>query len=120
MKSIYWKSMWMILILLPILSGCSEKNEKNIRDHFQREIGPVLWKDLEIFFARGMIIEVDQNLDLLDTAVAAALNDTEKIQGLMQAGLIHKLQDETALELSQSNGVLLGVVSPPWVFVQRM
>ena len=96
------------------------KNEKNIREHFQKEIGPVRWKDLELFFARGMLIEVNQNLDLLDAAVAAALNDAEKIQSWMEAGLIQKLQDDAALEFSQDNGVLVGVVSPPWVFVQRI
>ena len=96
----------------------SQRNEEELRLHFTEEKAPVPWKELERFFAQGLVIEIDAALDLVEVAVHVALDRAEKVKEWMESGLVRRMNDELAIRLSEANLSVTGVVSRPWIFVQ--
>lgn len=94
------------------------KNETELREHFEAEVGQINWKEIERFFASGTVIEIDTALDLVDVAVTATMDNSLLLKKWLEEGLIRHLNDETAIDLSATNASFNGVVVRPWVFVQ--
>ena len=65
-----------------------------IRDSFQQDLAAVAWRELRIHLQRDAIIVVGPSLDLIDTAVAVADDDTNRVQEWMTDGLIGKPEKE--------------------------
>lgn len=95
-----------------------EITEENLRAHFNEEVGPVKWKELERFFAGGTVIEIDPSLDLVDVAVHVSLDNASRVKEWMDAGLVRRIEDEVAIRLSEEDATVTGVVARPWVFIQ--
>jgi len=96
-----------------------EKTEESLREHYQKDAGPIRWKDLERLFAQGVLIEVDSSLNLLDVAVAMGLNDSQKIKNWIDKKLYQRVPDETALDWVKRDPILVAIVVSPWVIVQE-
>ena len=95
-----------------------EKNEENLRLHFQKELGEISWKDIELFFASGNVVDVSRDLSLVDVAVGFSMDDTESVQLWMENKLISRLSDAKALKLANENSKIKAVVSKPFVLIQ--
>ena len=95
-----------------------EKNEENLRLHFQNELGEIYWKDIEVFFASGSVIEVSRDLSLVDAAVSFSLDDAQSVQKWIDEGLVGKLSDAKAVKLADENARIQALVSKPFVLIQ--
>ena len=95
-----------------------EKNSENLRRHFEAERGPIAWRELELYFANGVAIEVKLPLDLVDVAIAMALDDTAQISSWLKSGELSKVSDSRALEFVQKSAIVEAVVVKPWVIIQ--
>lgn len=95
------------------------KTEESLREHYQKDAGPIRWKDLERFFAQGVLIEVDSSLNLIDVAVAMGLDQSEKIKEWMAKELYRKISDECALDWIKRDPILVAIVVNPWIIVQE-
>lgn len=78
----------------------------------------VTWPELEKHFARGVVIHVVPELDLVEVAVRMANDDTPAVQAWMGAGQVAHLALETARDWSSRTPELWAVVVAPWVLVQ--
>jgi hypothetical protein len=83
------------------------------------ETAKIDWPELERFFARGMLLRVARDLDLVTVAAAIADNDTAQVTQWLSMGLVERMQSETAADFAARNPELWAVVVSPWVCVQE-
>ena len=83
------------------------------------ETAPITWAELQPFFARGALLWVAGELDLVAVALAAAQNDQSSVAAWMQAGAVARLDDARAQDLLARDPLLWAVVVAPWVLVQE-
>jgi len=82
------------------------------------ETAKIGWSELERFFARGMLLLVARDLDLVSVAEAVAADDLQQGGQWLSARLVERLQAETAAEFAERDPELWAVVVSPWVCVQ--
>lgn len=83
------------------------------------ETAKIGWAELERFFARGMLLRVARDLDLVTVAAAIAEDDTAQVAQWLSSGLVERMQAETAADLAARDPELWAVVVSPWVCVQE-
>ncbi|WP_144137920.1 DUF2288 domain-containing protein [Paraburkholderia sp. BCC1884] len=83
------------------------------------ETAKIGWGELERFFARGILLRVARDLDLVSVAEAIAGDDTTQVTQWLSAGLVERVQAETAADYAARDPDLWAVVVSPWVCVQE-
>ena len=83
------------------------------------ETAQIGWSELERFFARGVLLKVARDLDLVSVAEAVATDDTKQVTQWLAGGLVERMQAETAADLAARDPELWAVVTSPWVCVQE-
>ena len=84
-----------------------------------QETARVSWKELERHFARGVVLQADQALDLVEVATCFANDDRETVEGWLTSGQVRYLPDEVARDWSERDPELWAAVVAPWVVVQE-
>ncbi|MES2367302.1 MAG: DUF2288 domain-containing protein [Pseudomonadota bacterium] len=92
---------------------------EQMRSQLNTETAQTEWTELQRFFAKGALVQVGSDLDLVDVAAHIACDDTVAVQEWMAAGKVAKLSDQTAADWQQRNPVLWAVVVAPWILVQE-
>jgi hypothetical protein len=83
------------------------------------ETASISWKELQPFFARGALLRVAGDFDLIEAAQAVALDDREKVAAWLAKGYIGKLEADEAQDWLNRDPDLWAVVVAPWVLVQE-
>ena len=83
------------------------------------ETASITWKELEPFFAKGALLWVDPELDLIAAAEAMATDDGEKVAAWLAADQLAKLSETRALDLFKRDPPLWAVVVSPWIMIQE-
>lgn len=83
------------------------------------ETAQISWKELEPFFARGLLLWVDGKQDLIEVAMIISEDNKAKVVELMQNNLLQKLDDAQAIDFQERDPVLWASVVSPWVLVQE-
>ena len=83
------------------------------------ETARVRWQELEVHFARGVVIRVASELDLVKVAVDIANDDKPAVERWITAGQVEHLDTKTAKDWSERDPELWAVVVAPWVVVQE-
>ena len=94
--------------------------EANVRDLLNSQTGKLEWPELQRHFARGVVIRVAPDLDLVETAAQMVEDDKEAIEALTQSGKIARASDEDARNWEANNPLFWSVVVAPWVLVQEV
>ena len=103
------------------------KNQPNnqLEEFIQREKAKIVgetakapWKELERFYAQGILIFVDNSLDLIETSFAISSDNSEQVSQWMESGLLKRIFDEQAIEWEKNNTDVWTVVIRPWILVQ--
>lgn len=76
------------------------------------------WKELERFYAQGILFSVNENLDLVEVGFAISSDNSDLVKQWMEAGLLLRSFDEQAIEWEKENTEVWTVVIRPWVLVQ--
>ena len=93
-------------------------NDEELRQRINLETGQLNWSELQRYFARGVVILIDPQLDLVDVAVAFSNDDTPIVERWMKDKLIQPATDEDALSWQDSAPQFWSVVVAPWVLIQ--
>ena len=95
-------------------------NEKleEILSKLNLETSKTFWIELLPFFAKGMIVHVSHNLDLIEVAYQLSKDNKKQIEEWMENKLISKVTDELATTWHENNMLVWTVVIKPWVLVQ--
>lgn len=83
------------------------------------ETAHITWSELEIHFARGVVIKVDASLDLVEVAATFANDDKLIVERWFTAGQVERLPTDTARDWNSREPELWAVVVAPWVLVQE-
>jgi hypothetical protein len=95
------------------------EDELDLRTRLNLECGQISWKEIEILFARGMVMYVAPQLDLIEIAALTAENDTKQMKVWIEQGQVGALTPEQAKDWQSRNPELWSVVVAPWAFVQE-
>ena len=83
------------------------------------ETSRISWRDLEIFYAKGQVVEVSSNLDLIEACLALTRDDKAAVEKWMDQQLLGALPPEKAQRWHDSEQVVWAAVVAPWVLVQE-
>lgn len=83
------------------------------------ETAAIRWQELQPFFARGALLWVAGEMDLVDVAMAVASDKGEQVAAWLAAGSISKVETDRAEDLLNRDPQLWAVVVAPWVLIQE-
>jgi len=83
------------------------------------ETGRIAWPELQRHFARGAVIKVGPDLDLVDVAIMFVKDDKTAIEPWLSNGSIARANDDDAKTWTQATAVFWAIVVAPWVLIQE-
>jgi len=89
-------------------------------EELKQECAPIVYKEIEQFFARGMLVLVSEGLDIIEVALSIQADDTKQINAWISSEKIIRVHDEYALKWSQKETVLMAITAVPWLLVQEI
>jgi hypothetical protein len=90
-----------------------------LRAKLNGETAKASWAEMQRHHARGVVVRVAGELDLVAVALAMAQDDGAAVGRWMQAGQLGKVTDEQASDWLARDPALWSVVVAPWVLVQE-
>lgn len=96
----------------------SNKQDDLLRAKLNQETARMPWKELERYFAAGMVVMVSDDLDLVDVAVHIANDDKEAVTQWLSENRLAKVPDALAKAWLEADALLWTVVVKPWILVQ--
>jgi hypothetical protein len=84
------------------------------------ETGRMEWRALARHFARGVVIKVSADMDLVVVATALARDDKASVEQWLTLGRIAKAGVEDAQAWNDGQATFWAVVVAPWVLVQEI
>lgn len=97
----------------------ADESKDLLRAKLNGETARLAWKELERHYARGVVIRVAMDQDLVEVALSFARDDRERVAALLESGAVARVSDAEALDWQGREAVLWGVVVAPWVLVQE-
>ena len=91
-----------------------------LRAKLNAETGRLPWSELERHFARGVVIKVAGELDLVEVAVAMSHDDKTMVEAWLTQGLIARAETDDALVWHAQQSQFWAVVAAPWVLIQEV
>lgn len=88
-------------------------------DQLNRETGVLTWQELVRFFARGVVIKVHPDLDLVEVGRSMSIDDTDAMQSWLDTSLISRASDDDARDWTERQPEFWCLVAAPWVLVQE-
>lgn len=83
------------------------------------ETSQIAWQELLRYFAGGLVIAVDNALDLVEVAARFTIDDTTQVEQWLSEEKIAKVTDAQASAWLEADTLLWTVVARPWVLVQE-
>lgn len=94
--------------------------EINPRMHFEQEIAKISFQELQKFFAKGMLIKVSNDLELVEAALQIHADNVEQIQQWLDDETLVRAQDDHAKMWVANRTAFMAVTVAPWVLVQEI
>jgi len=95
------------------------KNKSEKWHTLHAETAAIEWKDLERFFAKGNLLRVSPDIDLVDVALEIANDNKISIEGWMSSGQLSSVSNEEASLWTKGESNLWSVIVLPWILVQQ-
>lgn len=89
-------------------------------EDLKQECAPIAYKEIEQFFARGMLVLVAEDLDIIDVALVIQADDTTKLNQWIFQEKVVRVHDDHAAEWSQQETLLMAITAVPWLLVQEI
>ncbi|ORU92279.1 MAG: hypothetical protein A6F70_02455 [Cycloclasticus sp. symbiont of Bathymodiolus heckerae] len=83
------------------------------------ETAAIAWKDLERFFAKGNLLRVSTDIDLVDAACEIANDNKSAIEKWTADGSLAGVSNEEASLWAKGDSNLWSVIVLPWILVQQ-
>jgi hypothetical protein len=101
------------------LDADAPDRESLLRSEYHGQTARIQWHDLQTWYARGSVIRVDSEINLVEVAVQLGLDNTAQFEQWISEGCVAPVDDEQALAWHENDQELWAVVAPPWVLVQQ-
>jgi len=96
------------------LSSTAELKSKLVN-----ETARIRWHELQRYYAKGQVVAVSPELDLVEVAAHLAQDDRPRFEGWLAAKQIHAPSPDQARLWFEQDAELWAVVVAPWVLVQE-
>ncbi|HTN32985.1 MAG TPA: DUF2288 domain-containing protein [Marinobacter sp.] len=96
----------------------SASSDDELKARLNLETSRIHWQDLQTYFARGQVVQVAADLDLLDVATELVADNKSRFEQWMSAGKVGDVSVDCAQAWYDKNTELWAVVIAPWVLVQ--
>lgn len=93
---------------------------ESVESKLNRETARIAWQEIMPFFARGVLINVDPELDLVAVAAAFTKDRQDRVKEWMDAALLERANDSHARRWEENQPEFWAVVVAPWVLVQEI
>jgi hypothetical protein len=93
-------------------------DQEELKVKLNTETGRISWQELLPHFARGVVIRVAGELDLVEVASRFAADDKGQVTTWLTSGEVARASDQDAREWNQASPEFWAVVVAPWVLVQ--
>jgi hypothetical protein len=98
----------------------TNSSEEALHQQLNSETGKITWPELQRHFARGVVVKVGPELDLVAVAAKFVRDDKSAIETWLKNGSVARCSDEDARSWAQHNATFWAVVTAPWVLVQEI
>ncbi len=95
-------------------------SDELLRAKLNAETGKLAWKELERHFARGVVVWVAPQLDLVDVAFQVSKDAKASVEGWMNRGLVRRAEVQDAMVWHEQQAIFWAVVAAPWVLIQEI
>jgi len=95
------------------------ETEQQLHARLNAEAAKIPWRELQRHYARGAIMLLDADQDLIASAVQLACDDQASAERWSDQGGLRRANDEDARDWLQRDAMLWAVVVAPWVLVQE-
>ncbi|WP_166266732.1 DUF2288 domain-containing protein [Marinobacter caseinilyticus] len=89
-----------------------------LKSRLNLETSQIGWRDLQTYYARGHVVRVSPELDLLDVAAELTADNKARFEQWMRADQVGDVPPALAQAWYDRNAELWAVVIAPWVLVQ--
>ena len=97
-----------------------DKSNNDLLFHkLNQETGKINWVELQRYFARGVVVRVEKELDLVKIAEQISQDQDKAVKTLIENRKIRRATDEDALRWYEDSQDFWAVVIAPWVLVQE-
>ncbi len=93
--------------------------DEELRARLNAETGKLALHEFERHFARGVVIKIATNIDLVEVATSMTKDDKATIEHLMQADKLSRASVDDLKDWHERNPAFWAVVVAPWVLVQE-
>lgn len=93
-------------------------SDEQLRTEINQETARINWLDLQTFYARGQVLVVSEQLDLVEVALKLRHDDRAQFEQWLADDKVSYVKDEQALQWYENEKQLWAVVVMPWVLVQ--
>lgn len=99
--------------------GADDEESVELETKLNHETAVISWSELVPHFARGVVINVGVQIDLLDAAACLAADDTKLLQSWLDSAKLTRASDDDARDWAVREPDFWCVVTAPWVLVQE-
>lgn len=96
----------------------SHQSPSDIKAKLNLETSRINWHDLQVYYARGHVVKVVPELDLLDVAAELSADNKTQFERWLAEGKVGDVVPDLARHWYDENTELWAVVIAPWVLVQ--
>lgn len=96
----------------------SSPTAQELKQKLNLETSRIGWRDLQTYYARGHVVRVAADLDLLDVAAELVADNKPLFERWLVAEQVGEVAPELARAWYERDAELWAVVIAPWVLVQ--
>jgi len=93
--------------------------EQSLHEQINAETAVVSWQELVRHFARGVVIKVSKEIDLIEAAACLAEDNAAQLQSWLEREQVMRASDDDARDWTAREPDFWCVVTAPWVLVQE-
>lgn len=96
----------------------SPESPEEIKAKLNLETSRIHWHELQTYYARGQVVRVSPELDLLNVAAQLTADNKAQFEQWLSAGQVGEVSPDLGRAWYDRNAELWAVVIAPWVLVQ--
>ncbi len=98
----------------------SSRPDVDVRHLLNAQTGRIRWPELQRQFARGLLLYVTPDMDLVEVAASMVENDDAGVETWLQQGKLSRASTVQASAWHADGAEFWAVVAAPWVLIQEI
>lgn len=96
------------------------EHETSIYTKLNLDSGKLTWQEMQPHFARGAVVRVSPELDLIEVGAAMAADEAETLSRWIRDGRVGRATETEARDWNARSPLFWAIVVAPWVLVQEI